>query len=62
MSMSPKIMKHYLRLPTTQEIWNALSKAFYDESNELQVFTLNQRAFIVKQSDMSLSEFYGELT
>ncbi|KAL5741679.1 hypothetical protein ACOSP7_028411 [Xanthoceras sorbifolium] len=30
MSMSPDIMKQYLRLPTAQEIWNALFKAFYD--------------------------------
>ncbi|KAL6324750.1 hypothetical protein AAG906_017090 [Vitis piasezkii] len=37
MSMNPKIMKRYLRLPTAQEIWSALSKAFYDGSDELQV-------------------------
>ena len=43
-------------------IWSALSKAFYDGSDELHVFTLNQRAFIAKQSGKSLSEFYGELT
>ena len=41
-------MKRYLRLPTTQEIWSALSKAFYDGSDELQVFTLNQKAFTAK--------------
>ena len=29
-SMSPKIMKRYLRLPTAHGIWNALDKAFYD--------------------------------
>ena len=62
MSMSPEIMKRYLRLPTTQEIWSALSKAFYDGSDELQVFTLNQKAFTVKQNDRSLSECYGEIT
>ena len=39
-------MKPYLRLlPTAQEIWSALSKVFYDGSDELQVFTLNQRTF-----------------
>ena len=48
MSMSLEIMKRYLRLPTTQEIWSALSKAFYDRSDELQVFTLNQKAFTAK--------------
>ncbi|RVW76506.1 Retrovirus-related Pol polyprotein from transposon TNT 1-94 [Vitis vinifera] len=29
--------------PTAQEIWSALSKAFYDASDELQVFTLNKK-------------------
>ncbi|RVX01324.1 Retrovirus-related Pol polyprotein from transposon RE1 [Vitis vinifera] len=62
MSMSPEIMKHYLHLPTAQEIWSALSKAFYDGSDELQVFTLNQKAFTAKQNSRSLFEYYGELT
>ena len=44
MSMSLKIMKHYLHLPTIQEIRSALSQTFYDGSDELQVFNLNQRA------------------
>ena len=61
MSMSPEIMKRYLRLPTAEEIWKALSKAFHDGSDELQVFTLNQKAFTAKQSGKSLSEYYGEL-
>ncbi|XP_068638542.1 uncharacterized protein [Aristolochia californica] len=29
-SMSPDIMKRYIRLRTAREIWNALEKAFYD--------------------------------
>lgn len=45
MSMSPEIMKRYIRLATAQDIWKALSKAFYDGADELQVFALNQRAF-----------------
>ena len=48
MSMSLEIMKPYLHLPTAQEIWSALSKAFYDGSDELPVFTLNQKAFTAK--------------
>ena len=62
MSMSLEIMKRYLRLPTAQEMWSALSKAFYDGSDELQVFILNQKAFTAKQSGKPLSEYYGELT
>ncbi|KAI4323956.1 hypothetical protein L6164_023527 [Bauhinia variegata] len=61
MSMAPEIMKRYLRLPIAREIWNALSKAFYDGSDELQVFALNQKAFTAKQNGKSLSEYYEEL-
>ena len=61
MSMSPEIMKCYLRLPTAYEIWDALSKTFYDGSGELQVFTLNQKAFTAKQHGKTLSLYYGEL-
>ncbi|PNX91449.1 hypothetical protein L195_g047580, partial [Trifolium pratense] len=61
MSMKPEIMKRYLRIPTAHEIWSALSKAFYDGSDELQVFALNQRAFAARQNGRSLSEYYGEL-
>ena len=41
MSMSLEIMRSFLHLPTAYEIWDALSKAFYDGSDELQVFSLN---------------------
>ena len=62
MSMSSKIMKRYIRLPTARDIWKVLSKAFYDEADELQVFTLNQRDFSAKQNGRPLSIYYGELT
>ena len=62
MSLSPEIMKRYIRLPPARDIWQALSKAFYDGADELQVFTLNQRAFSAKQNGRPLSIYYGELT
>ena len=62
MSMSPEIIKRYILLPTARDIWKALSKAFYDGADELQVFTLNQRAFSAKQTGKPLSIYYGELT
>lgn len=45
--MIPKVMNGYLRIPPGREIWNALSKAFYDEENELMVF--NQKTFSTKK-------------
>ena len=60
-SMSPEIMKRYLRLPTAREIWTALAKAFYDGVDESQLFALNQRAFSTKQVGRPLSTYYGDL-
>ncbi|XP_038717263.1 uncharacterized protein LOC120010551 [Tripterygium wilfordii] len=62
MSMSPEIMKRYIRLPTAREIWKALSKAFFDGTDELQVFSLHQKAFSAKQNGRALSLYYGDLT
>ena len=39
--MSPEIMKHYLCVPTVREIWNALSKTFYDGNDEMQIYSLH---------------------
>ncbi|XP_068636864.1 uncharacterized protein [Aristolochia californica] len=60
-SMSPDIMKRYIRLCTTREIWNALEKAFYDGSDESQLFSLNQRVFSTIQTGQPLSTYYGDL-
>ncbi|KAB5534507.1 hypothetical protein DKX38_017593 [Salix brachista] len=60
-SMSPEIMKHYLRLPTSHGIWNALAKAFYDGADESHLFALNQRAFSTKQVGHPISTYYGDL-
>ena len=62
MSMSREIMKRYIRLPTTRDIWKALSNFFYDGADELQVFVLNQRAFSAKKNGRTLLVYYGELT
>ena len=59
--MTSEIMKRYLCLRTTREIWSALAKAFYDGSDETQIFALNQHAFSIRQSGRSLPTYYGEL-
>ncbi|XP_068655798.1 uncharacterized protein [Aristolochia californica] len=59
--MSPDIMKLYIRLRTAREIWNTLEKAFYDGSDESQLFSLNQRVFSTKQIGRPLSMYYGDL-
>jgi hypothetical protein len=51
-----------MHLPTARDIWKALSKAFYDGTDELQLFALNKKAFSTKQRGRTLSVYYGELT
>ena len=60
-SMSPEIMKCYLRLPTAHEIWSALARAFYDGVDESKLFALKQRAFSTKQVGRPFSTYYGDL-
>lgn len=38
-----------------------MSKAFYDGSDQLQVFSCNQKDFITKKNGKSLFVYYGEL-
>ena len=47
--MSPDIMKRYIHLLIARDIWKALSQAFYDGVDDLQVFALNQRAFLLNR-------------
>ncbi|CAB4285957.1 unnamed protein product [Prunus armeniaca] len=47
-SMTPEIMKCYISLKTTSEIWDALSMMFFDGTDEIRVFALSQKAFAIK--------------
>jgi hypothetical protein len=60
-SMSPSLMQRFIRLPTAHEIWDAVSKTFYDGSDETCLFELNQRSFSTKQNGRPLSTYYNEL-
>lgn len=60
-SMTLEIMKRYICLKTVKEIWDALSTTLFDGTDEVQVFTLNQKAFATKQNGKSLTNYFGEL-
>ena len=49
MSMSLKIVKHYLRLLTASEILSALTKALYDESENYKFFLLETKIFCCQE-------------
>ena len=54
-------MQRFIRLSTAKEIWEAVSKTFYDGSDETCIFELNQRSFSTKQNGRPLSTYYNEL-
>ncbi|CAH9128619.1 unnamed protein product [Cuscuta epithymum] len=60
-SMSPPLIRRFIRLQTAQEIWEAVAKTFYDGTDETQLFELNRRSFTTRQNGRSLSTYYNEL-
>ncbi|GAB2287156.1 hypothetical protein Dimus_039807 [Dionaea muscipula] len=60
-SMKPDLMRRYIRLSSSAEIWKALKTAFVDEKNEVWVYTLNQRASRIRQNGRPVTVYFGEL-
>ncbi|GJU66617.1 putative RNA-directed DNA polymerase [Tanacetum coccineum] len=60
-SMSPPLMRRFIRLQTAAEIWDAVGKTFYDGTDETQLFELNWRSFTTRQNGRSLSTCFNEL-
>ncbi|KAM2230750.1 hypothetical protein ACFX1S_015128 [Malus domestica] len=61
-SMKPEIMKRYIRLSTSKEIWDSLKAAYFDENNEARIYSLNQKASRLRQNGRPLANYFGELT
>lgn len=61
LSMIPDLMRRFIRLPTMASIWSALKSSFVDDKDEVQVYTLNQRAARKKQNRRPVSIYFGEL-
>ncbi|KAM2175839.1 hypothetical protein ACFX1Q_035198 [Malus domestica] len=61
-SMKPEIMKRYIRLSTSKEIWDSLKAAYFDENDEARIYSLNQKASRLRQNGRPLATYFGELT
>lgn len=42
------------------EVWEVVSKTFYDGSNKTRPFELNQKSFSINQDGRSVSAYYNE--
>ena len=54
-------MQRFIRLQTTKEIWDTVSKTLYDGSDETQLFELNRKSFTTRQNGRPLPAYYNEL-
>jgi hypothetical protein len=61
-SMKPEIIKRYIRLSTSKEIWDSLKAAYFDENDEARIYSLNQKASRLRQNSRPLATYFGELT
>ena len=60
-SMSPSLIRRFIRLQTAAEIWEAVGKTFFDGTDETQLFELNRRSFNTRQGGRALPTYYNEL-
>ncbi|KAG6750289.1 hypothetical protein POTOM_047393 [Populus tomentosa] len=61
-SMKPEIMKRYIRLSTSKEIWDSLKTSYFDENDEARINLLNQKASHLHHNSRPLATYFGELT
>lgn len=54
-------MQRFIRLPTAKEVWEAVSKTFYNGSDETRLFELNHKSFSIRQDGRPLSTYFSEL-
>ncbi|KAL6193826.1 hypothetical protein ACLB2K_034910 [Fragaria x ananassa] len=59
--MEPSLINRFIRLPTAKDVWEAVEKTFYDDSDETRIFELNKDCFAARQNGQPLPTFYNEL-
>ncbi|KAL6208489.1 hypothetical protein ACLB2K_019438 [Fragaria x ananassa] len=47
-SMEPSLINRYIRLPTANDVWDAIEKIFYDDFDETRIFELNKKCFAAR--------------
>lgn len=59
--MEISLMNRYIHFPTAKDIWEAVEKTFYDDSDETRFFELNKKCFEAKQNGRLIPTYYNEL-
>ncbi|KAK2662111.1 hypothetical protein Ddye_000685 [Dipteronia dyeriana] len=60
-SMTLSFMQRFIHFTVANEVWDAVSKTFYDGSDETHFLELNKKSFSTKQNSHHLPTYYNEL-
>ncbi|KAI5343390.1 hypothetical protein L3X38_011266 [Prunus dulcis] len=59
--MSPYLMSRFICLSTAKEIWDVVTKTYFDGGDETFLFDLKKRAFTIKQNGAPVHKYYSQL-
>jgi hypothetical protein len=60
--MQPNQIKRFIRYDTTKQVWDAIKQTYLDGADEVKIYDLHSRSFIMRQTGVSVAKYYSELT
>ncbi|KAA8517356.1 hypothetical protein F0562_017638 [Nyssa sinensis] len=60
-TMKPYLLRLFLSIPTTKDVWEGVSQMYYDRSNESQIYELHCKATHIKQGGLPIPLYFTEL-
>ena len=60
-SMTDRLISHFVQCGTTKEVWDAVNRSYLDFFDSSQVYELIKKSFQSHQGGRALTEYYNEL-
>lgn len=60
-AMEPDVMNLFIRLPTTRNIWVAISQTYYERVGRSVIYDLSRRVMQMRQDGRPISMYYVDL-
>ena len=60
-SMETDVMMLFIRLPTAKDVWDAVSRTFYEGADKSIIYDLSRKAMATKQAGRPVSTYFSDL-
>ncbi|KAB5534687.1 hypothetical protein DKX38_017773 [Salix brachista] len=60
-AMEANVMTLFIRLPTAKNVWDAVSKTYYEGADKSILYDLSRKAMATKQAGRSVAAYYSDL-